>query len=160
MRSALLASCAVLGLATQAAALDLTGTWEFVKHGTCKGLMADGQRVLVKPKGSTYQDLPLSQSGDALRSYDANFLFVFGGRVYGQPGGDEGQGILQKCAGDPSVHVTYRILKAETFPETSKGVSGKMTTLYVLGNASQTYDCKIQWQRVSTADPGAAFDCP
>jgi hypothetical protein len=146
----------VLGLADPSRSIDLTGTWQEVTNSTCKGLNASGGKIALKQHDVGFADLPLSQSGSTLTSYQDGYLFSFAGYVYGQTGGDTGQGILEKCGGDATVLLTYRILKAKTFPTNSKGVSGKMTTLYVYGHPSSSYSCNVTWERISTDDPGGA----
>ena len=52
----------------------------------------------------------------------------------------------------------FRILKAQTF-EPKKGVSGKMTTLYIFASDNETYSCTVTWHRVSMTDP-ESVPCP
>lgn len=155
-RVALTLAALALGLADPSASIDLTGTWREVTNSTCKGLDASGGKIALKQRDVGFADLPLSQSGTTLTAYQDGYLFSFAGYVYGQTGGDTGQGILEKCGGDINVLLTYRILKAKTFPANSKGVSGKLTALYVYGHPGSGYSCNVTFERVSTEDPGAA----
>ena len=143
-------------LAAPSAAIDLTGTWEQTGSASCHGMNAAGDKVSSK---QTLADMPISQSGDDLLMFIQGYLFAFEGRAYGEVGGDTGQGLLEKCSNTPSIHIVYRITKAKTFAPNSKGVSGKMTTLYVYGSDVSTYSCTINWQRTSTTDPGGT-PCP
>jgi hypothetical protein len=155
MRRIVLAPLLVLGLAAPAPAIDLTGTWQEASSSVCKGLDAAGGKIALKNKDIVFADLPISQSGSTLTAYQDGYLFAFEGYVYGETGGDAGQAILEKCSGDANVLITYRVLKAKTWPVNSKGVSGKMTTLYVYGHPGSSYSCNINWERISEADPGA-----
>jgi hypothetical protein len=153
----LLAALAVY--AAPAAAIDLTGVWEDAKHTTCVGLNSAGEKVALSNREFSFYDLPITQAGDDLSVYLAGYLWGFDGRVYSEAGGTKGQGVLQKCPGGmPDALVTLRIVKAQTF-EPKKGISGKMTTLYIFASDSETYSCTITWQRISTVDPGSV-PCP
>jgi hypothetical protein len=151
------ATVAVLSVlaAAPADAIDLTGTWENVKHTTCAGLTATGEKVALKNRAFVFPDLPITQSGIDLHMNIPGYLWRFEGRVYEEAGETtRGQGYLQKCPGGiPNAFATHRVTKAETFPETSKGVSGKMTTVFTYGSDTETYSCTISWQRVSLVDP-------
>ena len=149
-------------LAAPAGAIDLTGYWQQTKHSTCVGLTAAGEKVAIKNKDMLFSELRITQSGVGLYFEIEPYFWRHEGLVYGEPGGTTGQGILQRCRadtpmGDPSI--TYRISKAQTFPVSSQGVSGKMTTLYVYGGVDRTYSCTINWERVSLVDPESA-PCP
>jgi hypothetical protein len=145
---------ALASLAEPARAIDLTGTWEQVKHTTCQGLTAAGDKIARKNKEFGFGDLPITQSGIQLNLQIPGVLWRFEGRVYEEAGGTKGQGFLQKCPGGiPDARVVHRITKAETFEPNAKGVSGKMTTLLSYGSDLETYSCTITWQRVSTVDP-------
>lgn len=148
-----------LGLAGPALAIDLTGTWEDVKHSTCKGLNDDGSKVAIKNSSSSFADLPLSQVGTALYGFQSGLVFSYEGRMYGPVDDDEAQGVFAKCGGTPGVFIAYRILKAETFPPDKKGLTGKLKTIYLFGGPTSTYSCTVDWVRISTVDPGAT-GCP
>ena len=141
--------------AAPAAAIDLTGTWENVKHSTCAGLTATGEKVALKNRAFLFPDLPITQVGIDLHMRIPGYLWRFEGRVYDEAGETtKGQGYLQKCPGGiPDAFATHRVTKADTFPENSKGVSGRMTTVYTYGSDVETYSCTITWQRVSLVDP-------
>ena len=153
----LLALClSAVSLPAPAGALDLTGTWEQTASVTCHGMDSAGGKV----KSTQHlADMPISQTGDDLLMWIPGYLMAFEGRVYAEPGGDTGQALLEKCNNDPSIRIVYRIAKVKTFPPNSKGVSGKMTTLYVYGSDLSTYTCTVNWQRTSTVDPGGT-PCP
>jgi hypothetical protein len=145
---------ALAAYAAPAAAIDLTGTWEDVKHTTCVGLNAAGEKVAIGNREYSFDNLPITQAGDVLYLNLVAYLWSFEGRVYQETGGTKGQGVLQKCPGGLlDALVTHRIVKAQTFEPNSKGVSGKMTTLYVYASDLETYSCTVTWQRISTVDP-------
>ena len=151
---------ALAASAAPAAAIDLTGIWQDVKHTTCLGLNAAGEKVALGSRAFSFYDLPITQTGDTLNVNIPAYFWYFDGRVYQETNGTKGQGVLQKCPGGiPDPLVTLRILKAQTFEPNSKGVSGKMTTLYVFASDDETYSCTITWQRVSMTDPGSG-PCP
>jgi hypothetical protein len=162
MRRLLPALVALALLAAPAGAIDLTGSWQQTKHSTCVGLDAAGEKVAIKNNDRVFPHLRITQSGVDLYFEIESYFWRFEGLVYGEPGGTTGQGILQRCRadtpmGDPSI--TYRISKAQTFPVSSKGVSGKLTALYVYGGVDSTYSCTITFERFSLVDPGSA-PCP
>ena len=147
---------ALAALTAPAEAIDLTGTWQQVKHSTCIGLTDAGEKVAIKNQDFRFGELLLTQNGNELYFEIPPYFWYFEGFVHGEPGGDTGQGILSRCrgsspTGDPAI--THRITKAQTFPPNRKNVTGKMTTLYVYGAPERTYSCTITWERVATVDP-------
>ena len=80
------------------------------------------------------------------------------GYVFSDAKHDVGRGIIQRCP--DTILYTFQIVSAKTFPESSKGVSGKMTTFTIEGLVGATFTCKVFWERTSTADPAAPPGCP
>jgi hypothetical protein len=151
---------ALAAYAAPAAAIDLTGTWQDTKHSACTGLNAAGEKVALGSRSFSFYDLPITQTGDNLSLNVGAYIWFFDGRVYQETGGTKGQGVLQKCPGGvPNALVTFRILKAQTSEPNAKGVSGKMTTLYIYASDLETYSCTVTWQRVSMVDP-ESVPCP
>jgi hypothetical protein len=146
----------LLGAATPAAAIDLTGVWVQTRDFSCK-LYREGTTEKISVDFS-----PISIQHDGVNVLAGGEIVTSEGVVVADSKG-VGHGLIRRCVGsEPWI---FRIYSAKTFPENAKGVSGRMVMEFLNsdvhpdGSGIHNACKKVAFERTSTATP-LLMACP